>query len=228
MSLSDPLSVLLITGLVLKSTGFVLRDELVLRIFVATGISMDIAFYALQPIPILQSVATNTVLVSVNVILIVTIFFERTTWRMSDEDKALFSFFPTLTPGQFRRVLRTATRYETSSRTQLIGEGAEVSSLFLVFAEAYEITKQGQTYIARGPAFVGEIGFLTGARASAAVEVAEGTRIVAFESAALKKVMGRKPAIHNGMVALFGEDLAAKVAASVPMEMPVAASKAAE
>lgn len=224
--MNDPITMFLVTGLVLKSAGFMLRDELVLRIFVATGICMDIAFYSLQPVPILQSVASNSVLVTVNVVLIVTIFLERSTLRMSQEDRGLFTHFPTLSPGQFRRVLKTATRYKVSKPTELLGEGQDVEQLYLIFADQYEVTKQGQTYVARGPAFVGEIAFLTGGRSSASVTVPEGTRVVAFDSAALKKVMARKAAIHNGMVALFGEDMAAKVAASVPIEMQIKANGA--
>lgn len=215
--LSEPLSLLLFCGLALKCTGFVLRDELLLRVLVACGIGLDIAFYALQPVPIPQSIIANSVLVSVNVVLILIILFERTTWRMSDEDRSLFAHFPTLTPGQFRRVLRTAEGSVVGRPTELIGEGAQVDRLYLVFAEAYEIEKRGEVYTARGPAFAGEIAFLTGAASSAAVRVPGGTRVVSFDADALHRLMTRKAAIHNGMVALFGRDLAAKVAASVPM-----------
>ncbi|KPP89603.1 MAG: Cyclic nucleotide-binding domain [Rhodobacteraceae bacterium HLUCCA08] len=221
--LSEPLSLLLLCGLALKCAGFVLRDELLLRLFVAAGICMDIAFYALQPVPIAQSIIVNSVLVAVNVVLIGIILFERTTWRMSDEDRSLFAHFPTLTPGQFRRVMRTAEGTIPEAATDLIAEGAAVNKLFLVFAETYEIEKRGRVYAARGPAFVGEIAFLTGAASSAGVRVPAGSRVVSFDSAALHKLMARKPAIHNGMVALFGRDLAAKVAASVPIPQADAA-----
>lgn len=217
---SDPLSILLLCGLMLKSTGFVLRDELVLRVFVAAGISLDIAFYALQPVPIPQSILANSVLVSVNLVLIVVIVLERTTLRMSEADRALFAHFPTLSPGQFRRILRVAAKDTVASGSDLIAEGAPVEALYLVFADSYEIEKRGKRYTARGPAFAGEIAFLTGACSSASVRVPGGTRVVVFDSLALRRLMARRPAIHNAMVALFGEDLARKVAASVPMETP--------
>ena len=211
------LSGILFLGLVLKIAGFLVRDELALRLMVAGGLACDAAFYGLRPDPILQSFLSTLGLVAINLCLIVLILSERTRWRMSAGGRALFDHFPTLTPGQFRRVARLTRRSVAERETRLIEEGADVRHLYFLFTPGFSIEKRGQRYDAQGPAFVGEIAFLTGASSSAAVIVPPGTSVVAFDSAKLRRMMARNPAIHNGMVALFGRDLARKVAHSVPL-----------
>jgi CRP-like cAMP-binding protein len=219
--LIDPiswLSGLLLLGFILKVAGFVVRDELVLRVLVAGGLACDAAFYGLRSDPILQSVFANGALVSVNVALILLIVVERTTWRMSAEDIALFRQFPTLTPGQFRRLCRAMTRRRLAPGAELTREGAAVDTLLLVHADRILIEKDGSRFPISGPAFVGEIAFLTGNPSSATVTLPEGGDVFGLPIADLKRRMARSPALSNAMVALFGRELARKVADSIPME----------
>lgn len=215
---------ILLLGLIFQASGFLVRDELVLRLLVIVGMSCDIAFYALQPIPILQSVATNGLLVAINLYLVTLIVLERTTLAMSETEKELFSHFPTLRPGQFRRILKHATWRTTTEDQTLLLEGRPAQSLFFVFADRFEVEKRGRCYGAQGPAFVGELVFLRGGESSASVHVPSGTQYVEFNSAGLKRAMRRSAPLHNAMLALFGNDLAEKVARSVPIEADIARS----
>lgn len=212
------LSAILFTGLVFKAIGFLVRDELLLRLLVGIGLICDILFYALQPVPIWQSLVANAVLAVINVSLVAFIVFERTTLSMSPRDKALFKAFPTLKPGQFRRVLRHSEWKEAGQDTQLVAEGASVDRLYYVLSDRFEVTKQGQTYHAQGPAFVGELVFLNGGTASATVQIPKGSAYISIDSDKLKASMHRSDTLNNAMIALFGRDLAGKVANSVPVE----------
>jgi hypothetical protein len=91
----------------------------------------------------------------------------------------------------------------------------------LVFADQILITKGGVGFPISGPAFVGEVAFLTGNRSSADVSLPAGGTVVRLPIGPLKRQMARKPALSNAMVALFGRELARKVADSVPMERAV-------
>lgn len=220
VSMTDPLliSALPIVGLVFKLAGFVVRDELWLRLLVLTGLACDAAFYAMRSEPVVQSAMANLLLVSVNLALVLLILTERTTWRMSPGDRMLYQRFPTLTPGQFRR-LRRIMRHETvDPGTPLTLEGKPVDDLMLVFAERIEIEKAGASFPIAGPAFVGEIALLTGNVSSATVRLPEGGTVARFPIDLLKARMARAPALSNAMVALFGQELARKVADSVPMD----------
>lgn len=208
---------ILLVGLVFKLTGFAVRDELLLRVLVVCGFICDAAYYFFRADPILPSVLSNIALLTINVILIAAIASERTTWRMSDDDRQTFAHFPTLSPGQFRRLKKMLSAEIAAPGAVLAREGAPVDDLMLVFAGTITITKRGESFPIAGPAFVGEIAFLTGNPSSADVTLPEGGTVVRIDSVALRKRMARSPAFNNALVALFGAELARKVADSVPM-----------
>ena len=212
------LSGILLLGLVLKIGGFLVRDELLLRVMVAGGLACDAIFYGTRPDPILQSFLSNLGLVTINIGLIVLIISERTRWRMSAEDRALFDQFPTLTPGQFRRLRPLMTRRTEEAGAQLAWEGRPVEELMLVFSDRILIGKGGAAFPIAGPAFVGEVAFLTGNPSSADVTLPDGGTVLRLPLAPLRRQMARRPALSNAMVALFGRELARKVADSVPMD----------
>jgi len=209
---------ILAVGFALKIIGFMIRDELTLRVLVAAGLTCDVAFYGLRSEPIMQSVLANIGLVSINLVLIVMIIFERTTFRMSPDDLTLYRHFPTLTPGQFRRLRRDMQREHAPAGTPLAQEAQPISDLMLVFSKQILIEKSGQTFPIAGPAFVGEIALLTGNPSSATVTLPEGGTVVRLAIDPLKGRMAKSAALNNAMVALFGRELARKLADSVPME----------
>ncbi len=209
---------ILLVGLVFKLTGFAVRDEMWLRVLVILGFICDAAYYQFRADPILPSVLSNIALLTINVILVIAIASERTTWRMSAEDRKTFHYFPTLNPGQFRRLKKMISAQAADPGAVLTREGQVVDTLMLVFSDTIMITKDGESFPIAGPAFVGEVAFLTGNPSSADVTLPNGGTVLRVDSRQLRHRMARSPAFNNAMVALFGTELARKVAYSVPMD----------
>jgi len=183
-------------------------------------------FYSLIDTRIILPIASTALLASINIVLLVLIVFERTTWRMSAADKALFAHFTTLTPGQFRRLRRDMHRETLTTDTPLAFEGQPLDDLMLVFSNNIRITKGGDSFPIAGPAFVGEVAFLTGNPSSASVSLPDGGMVVRLNIEAVQAKMARSPSLNNAMVALFGRELARKVADSVPMARAAKARRA--
>lgn len=217
--MDDPIyiSALLALGLTLKLAGFAVRDELLLRGLVSTGIFCDMLFYLLRTDQVMLSVGANAALVTVNLALIALILMERTTWGMTAEDRAVFKHFPTLTPGQFRKLLRIHRSEKAAPGAALAQEGAAVEDLMLVLADTITITKGGESFAIAGPSFVGELALLSGQPSSADVHLPEGGTVLRFPAAKMRKMMDAGPSLNNAIVALFGDELARKLADSVPM-----------
>ncbi len=217
--MDDPVSItaVLMLGLVFKFVGFAIRDELWLRALVMSGLACDAIFYGFRPEPVIQSVFTNGLLIVINVVLIIMILMERTTWRMSDLDKDLFAHFPTLTPGQFRRLRRLMKIETVEPASRLIEEQQTARDLFLILSDQIEIEKGGETFPIAGPTFAGEVALLTGNQSSAGIVLPEGGTVVSIPILRLRRRMSRSAALSNAIVALFGQELARKVADSVPM-----------
>lgn len=213
----QPFIELIFIGLAFKLAGFLVRDELILRSLVLTGMACDVVFYYLQSPAIWASVIANTSLVIVNLALITIIIFERSTWFMSAKERMAFEHFKTLSPGQFRRIMRGAHWRVAMQDTILLREGERSDKLYFLETDHFYIRKKGTEYTASGPAFAGEIMFLQGGVASATVAVPQGATYVEWDASALHWAMKKSRPLDNALVARFGQDLADKVRNSVPL-----------
>ncbi|WP_159089073.1 cyclic nucleotide-binding domain-containing protein [Tateyamaria sp. Alg231-49] len=213
----NPYIALIFLGLFFRSAGFLVRDELMLRVLMIIGTFCDIVFYVLQSPSIWGAVMTNTVLVVINASLIIIIVFERSILFMTKTDRRVFEQFMTLSPGQFRWVNRRARWRIADRRSVLLQEGEASNALFFINAPTYTVEKQGVSYTAKGPAFVGEIMLLQGGVASATVVAPKGAIYAEWDAHKLRCAMRKNRSLGNALMARFGHDLADKVRYSVPL-----------
>ena len=149
--------------------------------------------------------------------LILIITLERSNLFMSKKDRRVFEQFKTLSPGQFRWVNRSARWRIADEHIILLREGEHSDRLFFINAPEYIVEKQGKSYTAKGPAFVGEIMLLQGGVASATVRVPKGAIYAEWCASKLCSAMRKNRALGHALVARFGHDLADKVRYSVPL-----------
>lgn len=210
------LGLLILAAFLFQAVGFMVRDELWLRVFVLMGTLPYVIFYIFKSPTIYSALAANSALAVINIVLITVIVIERTTFSLSERDKALFEAFHTLSPGQFRRLSKTAQWQDVSEDMCILDEGAKPDRLYYVMSEQFKVTKMGVSHAAVGPAFAGEVAFLTDGEASASVTVEPGTTLVSWTHKDLHSAMDRSLNLRNALTALFSADLAGKVRRSVP------------
>lgn len=208
-------------GFLVKSLGYLARDELWLRCLLLLGTVFNILYYThYADEPMWDPIITNTLLALVNIGVIVVVVIERSTIGMRRADAQLFSKFQFLTPGQFRVLLRRGHRRTTQAPEVILNEGAPVERLFYLVDGTAEAEKGSARFEMHTGAFMGEIGFLTDRPASATVRLRPGTEYVVWEVAELRRLFRRSPALRNGLMAHLNRDLSGKVTASVPMQPP--------
>jgi|694.fasta_scaffold26854_7 hypothetical protein len=207
---------LVVISLLFKGLGFLVRDELLLRLLVTAGIICDVFFYALQPVPILPPVISSLILISINLGILVVLILERTTLAMSDREKRLFAAFDTLTPGQFRNLKRMGRFHTTTGRTEILTEGEVPATLYYIESAGFELKKAEFLAKVDKPAFAGEIAYLSGSAASATVTLPPGTDYMVWSVADLRKLSRRNRALGNALIARFSLDLAQKLTHSFP------------
>lgn len=203
----------------IQALAFMCRDELWLRILIIVGAFLYMVFYYFAAdAPLWAAIVTTAVLAVINVVFIVVIVMERTTLTMTPEETALYAHMQTLTPGQFRSIMKEATwTKDNNGPVVLTREGEPIGNLFFVLSGTAQIGKGDTSGQIEGNLFIGEIAFLTRGPASATVTVGSGATLVSWRHEALDALFVRKPAIKNAVLALFNLDLAAKVAASAPV-----------
>lgn len=216
MTLFDP-AWLIHVGTALLLIGYFIRDELKLRVMIIVSSAVFNFYYWLVPDPPLwDAVLTGVLMIAVNLWVLSQVLMDRTTFRMTVEEKRLFSMLSSLTPGQFRKLLRIArwSKPESNSPQLLTEEDKPSDRLFFVVDGEVTIRKQEQDFPLPAGHFVGEIAFVRGGAATANVWAPMGTRLIDWNVEELSALGERYPALGNAVAALLTQDLADKLAVS--------------
>ncbi len=197
--------------------AYAIRDELRLRLLIVISTFIYIAYYIIVPSPPLwDAVITSLLMVGVNFWVLAQIALERTTLRLSEDEKALFDAFETLTPGQFRRVLKLAQwrRADDPDGTPLTREDEPSTSLFYIVDGIISVEKHGRQFRLPKGNFVGEVGYVLNRPTTTTSVAPEGLRYIEWDAAALRALGGKYPQLGNALNALLTRDLAKKLKTS--------------
>ncbi|MEM7665188.1 MAG: cyclic nucleotide-binding domain-containing protein [Pseudomonadota bacterium] len=199
-------------GLLLLAYG--IRDELKLRILIVVATFVYIAYYYIVPSPPLwDAIGTSLLMVGVNLYVLGQIALERTTFRLSPDEKRLFDAFDTLSPGQFRRIARIAKWHQACDPegTLLTREAEPSDSLFYIFEGAISVEKHGRQFRLPEGNFVGEVAYVLNRKTTTTSVAPYGLRYIECDSDALRKLGDDYPNLGNALNALLTRDLAKKL-----------------
>ena len=122
--------------------GYFIRDELRLRLMIIAATAVFNLYYWLVPDPPLwDSVIGGFLMIAVNLYVLTQVVLDRTTLRLNDAEKHLFAAFDTLTPGQFRRVLKIA-KWREANGDELTQQGQPASALHFIFEGVIDVDKE--------------------------------------------------------------------------------------
>ena len=205
--------------------GFVLTNQFALRGLVLLGSVFYIAYYYLHlGTPQWDAIAGTGLIVMSTLIGLAALLLRRMRLGLSREHSHILDLFGVLQPGEFRALVGAGRIVETRDPVNLTEEGVQPERLYFVIAGAPLIEKDG-TMFQIGPGnFIGEVGFLLEAPASATVTLPDGGHYVEWDRAALIRVLKRNPDLGRAFDTLLGKDMAAKLAASsrsVPVAVPM-------
>ena len=190
-----------------------IRDQIKLRILLLVSSVLNVfRVFMLPRDPAWDDLFWLCIAVVINLFIIVLLVLDRTHVGLSDEEERLFQAFGSLTPGEFRRLLRLASWQTASRPTVLTEEGVRPSTLFYVLEGGIELNKSGRHASIEAPTFIGEVAFLKERTASATVRIAEGTRYLVWETGTLNRYFTRRQALRVAVVRLISADMALKVA----------------
>ena len=194
--------------------AYFIREELWLRLMIiAATLIFNLYYWLIPDPPLWDSVIGGFLMIAVNLFVLAQVMLDRTTFRLSAEEKLLFSGFETLTPGQFRRVLKVA-RWRVGDGTVLTHRGEPSDALYYVFDGMVAVEKGEHRFHLPAGNFVGEVAFVLGGGATATTTATAGTRYVEWDVLDLKRLSDKYPALGNALNALLTRDLANKLTES--------------
>lgn len=215
-NLTSDASVLVHIAAMFYVAGFLVRDQLRLRLLVLTGTTCYLGYYYLAlDTPLWEAIFWSSVLGAANLFVIVQIFLERSTFNMSEEEKRVYEVFDTMLPGEFRRLLKISTFEDGEESVQLTQEGHPVDNLYYVLDGEIEVEKMGETFSIPSGAFIGEVAFFLHSDASATVSVGNNGRYVKWLGDDLRRLQKKFPGIRAALHSILNDDMAAKVAQSM-------------
>lgn len=227
MSAFDP-AWLIYIGAAIMLVAYAIRDELRLRVMIIVSTLVYIAYYYLvRGGPLWEAIVTSVLMVGVNFWVLGQIMLERTTFRLSEDEKRLFDAFETLSPGQFRRLLRIA-QWRTATDpdgTLLTREDEPSGALFYIFEGIISVEKKGGRFRLPEDNFVGEVGYVLNRKTTTTSVAPEGVRYVEWDADALRALSRKYPNLGNAINALLTRDLAKKLNSSYRPDDAMPATK---
>lgn len=199
----------------LQVSGYLSRDQLVLRGLLFAGSCFYVAYYIFSAAtPMWEAVLWTSVLMSANFYVMARLYMDRRHRVLTPDEQRLVSVFSTLTPGQFRRLMKAANWATAGGDTKLTLEGKRPDALFFVLDGTITISKAGRRFTVAAGVFIGEIAWLLGTPATATVEVSRGARYVEWDAAHLRTLLTRSPDLRIAFESMLNRDLAGKLGKS--------------
>ena len=196
--------------------ALLLRDQLALRIVLLVSLILQgIYYFGVPGGPLIDPLIWKVILVTANLAMIVAVFRDRLPFGIEGDLQPLFRKIAVLSHGQFRRLIRPATRIKgNAGLPPILVRGEPSTALFYLVSGNASVEKHGQTIVVGPGAFLGEIAFLTHHAATATVTLDEAAEAIAWPRAALAALLAKDPALDIAIRGLLNHDLAGKVSAA--------------
>lgn len=189
------------------------RNQLILR----AVLLVSIVFSIVDHVFVRQGANPNYVFwdlvaLVINSWMLVRLVLDRTHVGLTDEEERLFQTWGSLSPGEFRQLLRLAHWRTATESMELTCEGELPDNLFYVIEGDLQVVKAGRTVALAAPAFIGEVAFVKERPASATVLISPGGRYVVWSAKVLRQYFARNQAMRVAAMRIISADMAGKVA----------------
>ena len=195
--------------------GFLIVDQLYLRLLILVGTIFYLIFYWVAfSEPLWEAIFWSSVMGAANLFIICKLMLDRTAINMSIEEKCLYDVFKEMTPGEFRKLAKVGTWRSGADESLLTTENEMPENLYFILSGTTHINKQGNRFNLSKSLFIAEVAFYLDSEASATVTVSPDARYIAWNYEELRRLLKRNPGIRAALDSNLNKDMAKKVAKS--------------
>ena len=199
-------------GSFLLLLAYLVRDQILLRAVIILGTIFYIVYYIFMEAPLWSALLWNVSFVVINLIMIVVIYSDKTSFVMSEKEAKLYQVFYTLSPGEFKKLLKIADWFDGSSEEKITTEGEIPSRLYFIINGEALIARDDKKFIVGPNVFIGELAYLTKKPATATVKLTNKVVGISWKTTSLTKLLASNPQMKIAFDGLLNQDLAAKLA----------------
>jgi len=131
---------------------------------------------------------------------------------MSEREKKLHQVFNTLSPGEFKKLLKIADWFDGSSEEQITTEGEVPARLYFIIDGEALIARDDKKFFVGPSVFIGELAYLIKKPATATVKLTDKVVGISWKTSSLIKLLASNPQMKIAFDGLLNQDLAAKLA----------------
>ncbi len=195
--------------------GFLFKNQLALRSLVFISSIFYIIYYYFYPeVPLWGAIMGSCLILIANFIGTASILYDRMPFRIHEEYIPVFKSLKGVAPGEFRRLMKFATKHVSDQDTILTKElEAPTHLYYLIDGEASAYKNDHQFTIPSG-SFIGEISFILKGNATATVMLKTGCKYLSWEKNALEEILLHNPNLQQAFEARIARDMASKLSTS--------------
>lgn len=196
--------------------GLVTINQIVLRLLILSGTSVYILYYAtVAATPLWEAIYVSLMIGTANLIGLSSLLARRSRLAIPRAHADIYRDFPPLPPGDFRSLMKLASRYRVDDERQVTTEGMAGSRLYYVISGATRLQKGDSEFILPPQFFLGEIAFLIGQPSSASTWLEPGAEVLEWRFDELRQKCKRSSRFRLALEAAISVDLARKVARAI-------------
>ncbi len=198
-------------GALIFLIAYLVRDQILLRGLIVIGTIFYIIYYLLLPEPLWSALGWNSIFVVINCVMMFLIYSDRAKFNMSKDEEKLYSLFYTLTPGEFRKLMKISTWQVMQKDITITKKGEVPENLYFVLEGQAEVVRSNKKFCVGPGVFIGELSFLTKNTATADVNLMKSSKSVYWNSGSLLGLLARNPQMKVAFDSLLNKDLAVKL-----------------
>jgi len=209
--------------------GFLVLNQIVLRLFILAGTCAYIAYYAtVADSPLWGAIGTSLLILGANLLGLLALMMRNALWHVPRAHRDIYPAFAAIPPADFRVLVQLAKRVTLPPGAELTRQDLPLSSLYFLIDSTAQVTKGRARFALPSGIFVGEVAYLTGNVSAATTHIDRGGEVLVWDLARLNRALRRRPKVRMSLDAMISGDLARKVALAVaPQDLPGPAGLAA-
>lgn len=206
-------------GFLLLALSYLIRDVLYLRAIAVTAACIMITFNVLtydQPAWVV--IWWNIMFITINICHIAWLLHDRRQGSLNEREERLRStVFASLAPPGFRKLMAVAQWRDVTAGEVLIRQGDDSSRPLIYLYSGFALVAVDSRNVARigQGSFVGEMGYLTDAAATATVSTAGDCCVVSWPADELGALLRREPQLRQALHQILAHDVVEKLALQV-------------
>lgn len=196
--------------------GYVIINQVVLRLWVTLGTLLYILYYATAAeTPLWGAIYMSLAMGTANLIGLGSLLWRRSAWAVPARHRKLYDrYFHHVPPGDFRTIMAAGRRYTTEAKEEIATHDVPARRVVFLVAGQAVVEKEGERFVMPAGWFFGEVSYVLNQPAAATAHVPAGTELVVWERAALDRLC-RQPRLRLAFEAAVARDVARKVSFAV-------------